>query len=84
MPLENVANMTTDDVATMMRDNCIPVEWVDHSYAYELRYLSEHLAGEGRYNGLLEDVNDKCIPHLGWHMRRLPTSTAWMTVWTGW
>jgi hypothetical protein len=50
MPPENVANMTTDDVATVMRDNCIPVEWVDHSYAYGLRYLSEHLTtGEGRY-----------------------------------
>jgi hypothetical protein len=67
MPLENVANMTTDDIATMMQDNCILVEWVDHLYAYGLCYLSEHLAGEGRYNRLLEDVDDEHIPHLGVH-----------------
>jgi hypothetical protein len=80
MPPENVANMTTDDVATVMRDNCIPVEWVDHSYAYGLRYLSEHLTGEGRYNGLLEDVDDERIPRIGVRGRP-PTIPEWDGWW---
>jgi hypothetical protein len=78
---ENVANMTLDNIVSTLHNNCIPVEWVDHSYAYGLQYLSEQLTSDGRHIGLIEDTDDKCIPHLGLHGRP-PTLPEWDSWWT--
>jgi hypothetical protein len=59
MDSDHIANMTIDDVVAMLRDNGIPVAWVDHSYAYGLCYLSKQFTGEGRHIGLMKDADDE-------------------------
>jgi hypothetical protein len=80
MDSDHVANMTIDNVMATLRDNRIPVAWVNHSYAYGLRYLSKQFTGEGRHIGLMEDTDDEHIPRLGLHSRP-PTIPDWDSWW---
>ena len=70
IPPDQVANMSINKVMVMLQDNHIPVEWVNHSYAYGLQYLSEHLVKGGKHLDFFEDIDDEQLTHLELH--RLP------------
>ena len=50
--------MTIDNAISVLRDNHIPVEWVDHSYTYGLQYLSKQLTENGKHLGLFKDADN--------------------------
>jgi hypothetical protein len=78
---DQVANLTMDNVITVLQDNCVPVEWVDHSYAYGLHYLAEHLAAGDQHSVMLEEINNEHITCLGLHGCP-PTIPMWDGWWT--
>jgi hypothetical protein len=72
-------NMSVQDIATYLMDNHIPPEWVDHAYAFGLRFLEVHYSGLIIHQGLLEPVDNERLARL-----RAYGTPAPIAAWDGW
>jgi len=75
----HAANLGLQDVVDVLIDNCIPPEWVDHSYPFGLAYLEAHHSGNPLHQAMLDETDNEQLAQL----QRYGIPPA-ITAWDGW
>ncbi|KAG6890990.1 hypothetical protein C0992_011521 [Termitomyces sp. T32_za158] len=53
-------NITDADVLQAILANCIPIEWVDHTYTFGVVYLETHFFEVNASIDIYQEVDDDC------------------------
>jgi hypothetical protein len=76
---QQVCNMSLQDIANYLLDNRIPPEWVDHAYAFGVRFIEVHYAGSVIQQDLLDMVDHERLARLHAYGAAAP-----IIAWDGW
>ena len=58
------ANLSTQDITSVLLDNRIPPEWVDHAYPYGVIGLNSFYTGSPAVQGVLDPFDNERLAHL--------------------